>query len=205
MAEITGRTSKGGIKTWLFTGEGRAKTDTVSFSAEEQAAHDGNAYIAHAICETAAAASGGLLYLKNTTSDKDFHITRIYLDSQTLTTSNLLITQWLNPTTVTGGTDITSTGITQKNTTKANTFASSGAILKHSETTNDITFTGGNKYHEFAIDDRENLFRDMQGTNVIGPGGELIIGFKTEDGTNATDGDKISISVNGYADDTDKE
>ena len=140
------------------------------------------------------------MYIKNTSQDLDFHITRIYIDAQTLAVDDLLITQTINPTTVTSGTDVTTSAVVQKNTAKNNNFANTGSIIKISDGSADCVITGGDKFHEFSIDSREKVERNMKGTNVIGPGGEWSIGYKREGGGDATDANKISISVNGYAD-----
>jgi len=201
MAIISGVDKKSGnVMTWFFKA-GRALVESICYSGEEKAAHDGNAYIAHAVCHTAAAASGTLMYIKNLTPDKDFHITRIYIDAQTLTPTDLLLTQAVNPATVTGGTVVTTSVVVQKNTSKNNNFAGSGAIITMSDGSSDCTITGGDQFHEYPIDSREKTTRNMEGTNVIGPGGEWVIGYKREGGGNATDGEKISLSVNGYVDD----
>ena len=176
-----------------------------SRAAEEAAAKDGNAYMAHAVCHTAAATSGVLMYLKNTSPDKDFHITRIYIDPQAIASTDLLIVQGLSPTSVSSGTDVTTSAIKQKNTNQPNIFSSAGAQLLISDAAADITIVGGDQLHEFPLASRTSVVREMHGTNVIGPGGSFYIGYKREGGRSATDGNKISLSVNGYAEAAERE
>jgi len=199
MADITLLTSEGGIKRWRGREDGRAMVESVAYTSEETAAEEGRGYIAHAVCHTAAATSGTLLAIKNLSSDQSFHLTRIYVDPQTLTVSDLLLTQIINPTSVSGGTDVTTSAIIQKNTGKNNLFASSGAQILISDASADATTVGGDQFHEFPVDSRTPIPRDMVGTNVIAPGGTWVIGYKREGGGNAVDGEKISLSVNGYS------
>ncbi len=69
MAFIQGTTSSGGIKNWLIRASGLMRVESVSIFAEEEAAKDGDAYIFHGICHTAAATSGILMYIKNTNTN----------------------------------------------------------------------------------------------------------------------------------------
>ncbi len=198
MAEITLRTSKGGIKTWLGRANGRAQVEAVSYFAEEAAGEDGDAYIFHGECRTDAAAAGALMYIKNTSSTKNIRIGRLYFDPQTLTDADLLVTQWITPTTTTGGTDITTSGIIQKKTSAPNALASTGCILKISDASSDMTFTGGSRFHTFPLNSRTSSQRDMKGTNIVGPGGEWFLGYKLEDGSSAVGDQIIGISINCY-------
>jgi len=205
MTEITGRTSKGGIKSWLFRSTGLARVESVSFHAEEESAHVGDAYIGHAVCHTAAAASGVLIAITNNTADKNFHITRLYIDPQTITPVDLLLVQGIIPVGLTGGTDATTTAVVQKHTSKPNQFITGGAEVKISDGSADLTYTSGTEFHEWPVTSRLSTQRNMNGTNVIGPGGTWYIAYKREGGGTATDGEKIAISVNGYVGDTVKE
>lgn len=196
-------TSKGGSKIWRGRSSGRAMVEAVKFDAEEQAAHDGEAYIMHGECHTAAATSGALMYIKNTSATNSIHVTRIYIDVGTLTPTDMFLTQVINPTTVSNGTDITTTGVIQKATNKVNALKSSGATLKISDGSSDMTFTGGDQFHKYPVASRTSYQRSMNGTNVIGPGGEWIIGWESA-GT-ATDAQVISLSVNLYLGEEDPE
>jgi len=202
MAFINLSTSRGGVKNWLGRADGRALVESKSFSGEEQAAHDGDAYIFHSRSHLAAATSGALLYLKNTSSDTSIHITRMYIDAiGTLTPTDLILTQVINPTTVTGGTTISANtsaaGIVQKDTASVNALLSSGITMKVSDGSSNITFTGGDYFHAYnLLTDGVSTQRNMNGTNVIGPGGEWMIGWESA-GT-ATDAELISLSINCY-------
>lgn len=205
MTEITGRTSKGGLKTWLFRGTGLARVESESFSAEEMAAENGNAYLFHGVCRTATAATGVLMYIKNTFTDKDLVVGRIFIDPRTLTDADMLINILINPTTVTAGTDTTTTGVVQKNSGKVNALAVAGTTLKVSDASSDMTFTGGVESHSIPIVSRTTLPRDLGDTNVIGPGQEWVIAFALEDGSATVTDQIISISVNAYIRDVDRE
>ena len=111
MADITLLTSQGGIKRWRGRADGQALVEATTRPAEESAADDGDAYVFHGLCRTAAAAAGILMYVKNTSAVNEIHIGRIYLDPYTLTDGDLLVTQWITPTTITSGTDVTTTGV----------------------------------------------------------------------------------------------
>lgn len=206
MTEITGRTKKGGLKTWAFRQSGLARVEAVDRSSEENAAEDGDAYAIHGVCRTAAAASGVLLYMKNTSSVNQLHLTRIYIDPQTLTDADLLITQWHTPTTTTGGTDITTAGgIIQKNTGKNNALEESGLTVIISDAASDMTFTGGTKFHEIPVTSRVPIDREVRATNIIAPGGEWFLGFKLEDGSAAVGDQIISLTINGFVEEEDRE
>jgi len=196
MAEINLITTKGGIKRLRGTSEGLAMVRAISLSGEESAAHDGNAYIVHGHCHTAAATSGGLMYIKNTSATDALHIGRIYIDPGVLTPTDMFLSKIINPTTTTGGTDTTASGVVQKNTGKTNALATNGLILKISDAASDFTYFGGNDYHHFPVASRTSIFRDMKGTNVIGPGGEWLLGWESAGG--ATDAEIIHVSVNLY-------
>ncbi len=205
MTEITGRTSKGGIKTWLFRASGLARVESVSIATEESHAENGDAYALHGVCRTAAAAAGGLLHIDNTFSTHSFHITRLFIDPQTITDPDLLATIFVDPTSITSGTDITSTGVVQKNTGSINALKSAGVTLTISDGSADMTFSGGTKLHEIPVVSRTPVSRDLNGTNIIGPGGKWLIGFKLEDGSSAVDNQIVSVTVNGYIEEIDRE
>jgi len=179
---------------------GRLWTNAKSNAAEEVASHNGNAYIFHGECHLAAATSGGLMYYKHTSQDKHLHITRLYFDAQTLS-NDILIYQVKNPTTVSNGKDVSSTGIINKN------FSSGQAIngtLKISEGSDDITYTGGTNYHAFVLSSKQSTQRNMLGTNVLKNNDEILWGWTTlgggtsGNGVAATNTDIISLSMNFY-------
>ena len=168
----------------------RLTTLAVTVEAEQNAAHVGRAFILHARTHTSVASSGGLLYFKNTSDDREFHVTRIYIDAHALSAS-LIITQFINPTAV-SGTDVSSTGIVQKNF--SSTVSADGQLII-SDASADLTFTGGTEYHAFNIDSKDSRVRDMRLSNVIGPGDTFGLGFETYTG-NAVDAEIISFSIN---------
>ena len=186
---------KGSITGMFVDENGRAHTLATTKDFEESAAEDGDSFILHAECHLAAATSGGLLYFTNTSPDKEYHIGRIYIDPQTITPADLLVTQVFDPATKTGGTNISETGIINKNTGRSTTLT---ATLRTSDASSDITFTGGTQYHAFPITSRLSVFRDMKGTNIIFPGKTILWGWRREGGGGATDAEKISLSINLY-------
>ena len=202
MATIQGTTEKGGIKQWLFRANGLARVEAVSLDKEEQSAQDGESYIFHAECHTAAATSGTLLYIKNNSTVNSIHVTRIYIDPQSLTPTDLFLTQGISPTSISSGTDVTSTNIIQKNTGKVNALKDA-STMTISDGSADITLTGGTVFHKFPVASRTSSQRNMNGTNVIAPGGEWYIGYTSAGG--ATNGEVISLSVNAYVAETDPE
>ena len=152
----------------------------------------GNAFIVHAECHTAAASSGGFLYIKNNEPNVFVEITRIYIDPHTITPTNLIITQWFDPTPV-GGTDLSSTAVIQKN-------RGSGATLNlnilASTASGDLTLTGGTRYHSFSARSMISTERNMNFTNQLVVNKSIAWGWKTVSGANAVDGEVISFSIN---------
>jgi len=173
--------------------ENRLLSDSKSRPSEEVEAQNSRAFILHGECHTAAAASGGLLYFTNTSSVNDVVVTRIYIDPCTITPTDLIITQVRTPATTANGTDISSTGIVQKNYGTAN---STIGTLVISDSSSDMTYTGGSQYHAFPAKTMTSLTRDMKGTNVITPNTTILLGWKTASGSNATDGEIVSLSIN---------
>jgi hypothetical protein len=171
----------------------RLKVASKTSFAEEIAAQNDRAFIFHGRCHLSANSSGAFMAIKNTSADVKIAITRIYIDSHSLS-DNLIVEQIKNPT-ITGGTDISSTGIINKN------FASSRemtALLTISDINSDMTFTGGNPYHAFSVESLKQYPRDMKGTNLLGQNDTLVFGWETVDGGNAIDGEVVSFSVNVY-------
>jgi hypothetical protein len=171
----------------------RIHTASVVMRAEETEAANGEAFIFHGECHLAAASSGGLMVITNDSTTHDVVFTRIFIDPQTLVIP-IILTQVKRPATVTGGTDISATGIINKLYDSGKT---SSCTLKISDASSDITFTGGEQYHAPFIRSQISLERDVEGTNILTPGTTIVFGWKTESG-NATDADIIGLSVNMY-------
>lgn len=152
----------------------------------------GNSFIIHAECHTAAAASGGFMQITNNEQDFVYEVTRIYIDPQTITPTDLICTQVFDAT-GTSGTDVSSTAIINKNRGNANNFDLTVVI---SDSSADLTYSGGEQYHAFPINSRTSSQRNMQLTNIIPKNKSILFGWKTEGGGNATDGEKVSFSVN---------
>ena len=199
MGRIVGGTG-GDIKEAIVDGDGQLLVSSLSRVGEEwHSEQKGTAFIIHARCHLAAAASGGLIYIQNDETIKRVHITRIYIDPFTLTTP-VIISQIKNPATITGGTDIslsTSVGITQKNFPSGVLF---DGTVKQSDGSSDITYTGGQEYHAFMANSLTSTKRNMNGTNILGKNDVLLFGWETEAGGNATNGEIISLSINIYLD-----
>jgi len=174
--------------------ENRLATESKSRPSEEVEAAHGRAYVLHGICQTAAAAEGGLLAFTNTSTSEELVITRVYIDPWTLTDANLIIKQEKIPT-VTAGTDITKTGIVNKN------FGSGLSVtgtLKISDASSDMTFSGGTVFHAIPLISRTPINRDLKGTNVVTPKTTIGWSFALEDGSAAVDDQIISFTVNCY-------
>jgi len=171
----------------------RLFVDSKSFFSEEVAAQRGNAYIWHGECHLKAGTSGALMGFTSSDPDYAYAITRIYIDAQTLT-DDIIIYQVKDPT-LASGTDISTTGIINKNFSSGNIQL---GTLKISDGSADLTYTGGTNYHSFVIQSKGSTQRNMLGTNVLANGDVICWGWATLDGGNAVDGEKISLSVNGY-------
>ncbi len=170
----------------------RLYTDAVARVVEEDSATKGEAFIFHGECSLSAAPSGGLMAITNDSTTHNIVITRIYIDAHTLDVP-VILAQVKRPTTFTGGTDISATGIINKLFDSGKT---SSATLIISDSASDMVYTGGEKYHAPFIESRSSHQRDMAGTNIVTPGTTLLFGWKTEDGANAVDGNIVSLSVN---------
>ena len=181
----------GGFKAQVDTNH-RLHVSSESFVIEEVRAIEEQAYILHGECHTAAAASGGLMYFKNTSTTYNVYITRIYIDPHTL--SDTYTIQQIFDTARTSGTDIGATG-------KVNKHRASGNVLEGdlyiSDASNDMTFSGGTQYHSYPVTSRTSVQRHMNGTNVITPGKSIAFQWTAVDGT-GTDAEVISLSVNLY-------
>lgn len=173
--------------------DNRLMTNAKSFFAEEVASQNGRAFIWHGECHLAAATDGALMAFTSSDQTDFTAVTRIYVDAHTLT-DDIIIYQVKNPTLV-GGTDISSTGIVNKNFSEGRTMA---GTLKMSDGSADLTYTGGTNYHSFVISSKDNITRDMRGTNILGNGDVILWGWATLDGGNAIDGEKIALSINTY-------
>ncbi len=135
------------------------------------------------------------MHFKNTSTTHDVIITRIYIDPQTLTDADLLVNQVLDPTINAAGTDISSTGIVQKNTGSGESLT---GTLTISDASADMTFSGGTNYHEIGVNSRTPQQRDMKGTNVITPQKSIGWAWKLEDGSSAVDDQIVAFSINCY-------
>ena len=175
--------------------DGTMVTSTSSFAVEEAQAILGNAYTFCGECKTAEASSGTLLYIKNLMDDECIHITRCYFDSWTLTPTNLLLTQGFSSSTISDGALATPK---QKNSGSAKSLDDTDCTFLISDGSSNIALTGDEALHAFHMPSKDSKQRHMEGTNIIAPGGEWYIGYKTEDSTNATDGETISLSINCY-------
>ncbi len=162
--------------------------------SEEKKAQQGDSYILHGVCHLSASTNGGLLYFTNTSSDSNVAITRIYFDAHSLY-DDIIITQIKNPATVVNGTDITATGIVNKNYTSGNELEGTLVI---SDGSSDMTFTDGSQYHSFVLQSLSGIQRDMRGTNILGLNDTIVFGWATVDGANAVDAEEIALSVNLY-------
>ena len=83
------------------------------------------------------------------------------------------------------------TGVVQKNRAKGTTISATFTV---SDAAADLTYTGGTQYHAYPIKTMSSEQRNMQGTNVLGPGNILLIGY-TSVGA-ATDAEIVSMSIN---------
>jgi len=173
----------------------RGLVQSKSRPSEEVEAEAGRSFILSGVCRTAAATGGGFLHFKNTSTTHDVIITRIYVDPQTLTDDDLLVYQVLNPTINAAGSDISTSGIIQKNTGSGNTLA---GILTISDASADMTFTGGSEYHRYSLISRTSTSRNMMGTNVITPQKSIGLAWELEDGSAAVDDQIVGICVNLY-------
>lgn len=170
----------------------RVHTYSVTEPTEQAEAENGLSFIIHKECHTAASTGGGLLYIKNNDSEYDMVITRIDIDSHTITPEDLICVQVFDAT-ISNGTDISTTAIVNKNRSSSKIF---DLTVKCSDGSSDITYTGGTQYHAYPIKTMTQYFRDMAGTNIISAGKSILFGFKRAGGGSATDGQIVSFSVN---------
>lgn len=166
-------------------------TYSESIPSEGYQARLGNAFIIHAECHTAAAATGALLAITNNDQNYELEVTRIYIDPHTITPTDLILTQVFEPT-LASGTDVSSTAIVQKNRGVADTF---DLTVKISDSSADLTYTGGTQYHAFPAKTMTSTQRNMQLTNIIRKNQTILWGWKTRGGGNATDGEIVSLSI----------
>ena len=175
----------------------RLHVQSESWAEEAIASARGGSYIFHASCHLSANTNGGLLYIKNTGSALSIAVTQIYFDAHVLA-NPIMITQVKEPATVSGGTNLTnstSDGIVQKNFGEPNTARAISEFFV-SDGASDITYAGGQVFHRFAMSSLQSQQRNMRATNVIAPDTTWLLGWETADGTNATDGQTIGISIN---------
>lgn len=172
----------------------RLLTSSEGHDVEGVRAHTGDAFVMYGMCHLAAATSGGFLYFTNTDSTHHIHITRILIDAHSLS-DNIIIHQVKNPDTVTGGTDVSTTNLVNKNFGSGTT---TDGTLVMSDGSSDMTYTGGTRYHSLPIGSLQSKPRDMRGTNIVTNAKTILWGWETVDGGNAVDGEIISFSVNYY-------
>ena len=176
--------------------DNRLWVDSRSSEVEGSEALRGKAFIIHARCKMGAVASGGLLYIKNTSATENIIITRMYFDAHILTPADgLIITQLKSPTpdVVLTGENITTTGVLNK---KYDSGIPLGATVWAGGTTTKLGFSAlGTEYHSFVMASKFSTQRDMKGTNVVTFNQILGIGFETFTG-NATLNEVISLSIN---------
>lgn len=192
MPEIIRDGTGSGLTAGVESGN-RLKVASKMFFAEEIAAQNDRSFIFHGRCHLSANASGGFLAIKNTSPESKIAITRIYIDAHNLS-DNLIISQVKNPT-VASGTNISSTGMINKNFSSSREVV---ATLTISDGSADLTYTGGSAYHAFPIESLKQYTRDMKGTNLLGQNDTFLFGWETVDGGNAVDGEIVSFSVNAY-------
>ncbi len=171
----------------------RLKVASKTSFAEEIAAQNDRAFIFHGRCHLKAGPSGAFMAIRNTSADQKIAISRIYIDSHSLS-DNLIVEQVKNPI-ISGGTDKSLTGMINKNYASARVMS---AILTISDSSSDMTFTGGTPYHAFPVQSLKQYARDMKGTNLLGQNDIFLFGWETVDGGNAVDGEIVSFSVNVY-------
>lgn len=195
-------TQGGQVNEVIVDTKGRILVRSLSEFAEEEAARNGEAIIVHGECHLAASPSGALLALTNNSATKNIVLTRLFLDSGTLTTGiRVLLVK--NPATTSGGTDISSTiglaGVVNKNYGSGKTL---DATAKMSDGSSDLTYTlgtnVGSQYHSIVLPSQTAKERDLKGTNIITKGKTLLLGWKTLNGGNATDGEIVAVSLNLY-------
>lgn len=172
--------------------EGRLFVNSRSEVAEAVSATDGKSFIVSATCRTASATSGVFMSIQNNDPENDLKITRIYIYPQTLTDTTLLCTQVFDAT-VTGGTDVSSTAVINKNRGNSTTF---DLTVKVSDASADATYTGGTEYHRLPLVSRTQNDRNMNGTNILPSGKSVLFGWALEGGGTATDDQIVSFSVN---------
>jgi hypothetical protein len=192
MPEIIRDGTGSGVLAGVETGN-RLKVASKMFFAEEIAAQNDRAFIFHGRCHLASATSGALMAIKNTSAESKIAITRIYIDPHSLT-DNIIVSQVQNPI-VSNGTDISATGIINKNYASSRNLV---ATLRISDGSSDMTYTGGSPYHAFSAQSLQSSARDMKGTNLLGQNDTFLFSWETVDGGNAVDGEIISFSVNCY-------
>lgn len=172
--------------------EGRLFVDSRSEPSEGVAADSGNSFVISAECRTAGATSGLFMSIKNNDPAFDFKVTRIYIYPQTLTDADLLCTQVFDST-VTGGSDVSSTAIVNKNRGSSNVI---DLTVIASDASADATYTGGTEYHKLPLNSRTTSSRNMNGTNILSAGKSINFGWELEDGSTAVDDQIVYFAVN---------
>jgi hypothetical protein len=163
-----------------------------SIPSEGVQSQRGNGFIIHAECQTASASSGALMSITNNDSNYNLEITRIYIDPHVITPSDLIVTQVFDAI-LSGGTDVSSSAVVQKNRGSAQSFDLSVLI---SDSSSNLTYSGGDQYHSFPVTSMSEIQRNIRYTNILPRGKSVTFGWKTSGGGNATDGEIVSLSVN---------
>lgn len=194
MPGITVEDGTGTGRTVAVDTTNRILTRSVIQDAEEAAAIEGEAYTIRGTCHTAAASSGAFLAFTNLSSNYDHIVTEITVAAQTLTPTNLLVNTIKEPTT-SGGSDVSTTN-------SVNIKFDSGIALEDqvliSDANADLTYTNGTKISQRPLDSRSIVTFEIPSTAIVTPNTTFLVGWETEDGTNATDGEKVDVSLTIY-------
>jgi len=151
----------------------------------------GNSFIVYAQCHLSASSSGGLLNILNNDPDNNIEVSRIYIDPHTITPPNLIIHQVFDAT-ISNGTVDTS-AIVQKNRGTSTVF---NLTVTKSDALSDMTYTSGTTCHSFPVKSMTSTQRNMSQTNIVPSAKSITWGWSTVDGSNAVDGEIISLSIN---------
>lgn len=168
-------------------------TEAHVLSAEANAAKDGDAFTLYGVCHIAAAAAGGLLYFKNTSTTYEVVITRAHFDARTLT-DDIIVGLEFEPVR-TSGTDISTTGMDNKNSGSAKALEGE---LYISDGSADMTFASGNEQQSFLVTTLLSFVRDMGDSVIVAPGKIIGWSWATLDAGAGVDAEIISVSVDCY-------
>ena len=158
--------------------------------SEAAAAANGDAFILHAQCHVAAAATGAFMYFKNTSSTHNVILTRMFFDAQTLS-DDLIITQQFDPTPTSGS----SATAVNKNRGSGNSLTGTFTI---SDGSADLTLASGTDYHAFILQTLQREQRFMRSTNILTPNTAWGIGWATLDAGAGVNAEIVGLSINLY-------